>query len=59
MLSPTPSPAPTPAPTDGPVELAPPVESVPAGGFRVVDPPQPTGFVDSILGPIVAQLFGG
>ena len=28
-------------------------------GFRVVDPPQPTGFVDSILGPIVAQLFGG
>ena len=58
MLSPTPTPAPTP-PTDGPVELAPPIGSVQAGGFRVVDPPRPTGLVDSILGPIVAQLFGG
>ena len=59
VLTPTPTPAPTPAPTDGPVELAPPIGSIDAGGFRVVDPPQPTGLVDSILGPIVAQLFGG
>ena len=63
LLVPAPTPAPTPTPTPAPTEPpdgGPPVGQVArTAGFRVVDRPPQAGLVDSILGSIAAQLFGG
>ncbi|HEY6569533.1 MAG TPA: CAP domain-containing protein [Candidatus Limnocylindrales bacterium] len=59
LLVPAPSPAPTPAPTEPPDDTTPVGEVARAGTFRVVDRPPQTGLVDSILGSVVAQFFGG
>jgi uncharacterized protein YkwD len=55
-----PTPPPTPIPTTSPVAVhdLPPAAVIPQGNLRIVDQPQ-AGFVDSILGAITAQFFGG
>ena len=59
ILEPTPSPTPTAAPTEPPDDGPPVGQVAQTGGFRVVDRPPQAGLVDSILGSIAAQLFGG
>lgn len=59
LLVPTQSPTPTAAPTEPPDDGPPVGQVAQTGGFRVVDRPPQRGLVDSILGGIAAQLFGG
>jgi uncharacterized protein YkwD len=58
LFAPTPSPSPTPTLTPVAVNNPPPAPVVRQGNLRIVDQPQ-AGFVDSILGAITAQFFGG